>query len=76
MKGLYSYRTDNKDLFSWLKKIVSISVLGSVNSSLMLCTDSGESGICPGFEHTIVIIQPKQMTYESILATEEEDSHL
>lgn len=61
--------------FGW-KKMVSISVLGSVNSSLMPCTDSGESGICPGFERTVVIVQHNQMTYESILETEEEDSHL
>lgn len=61
--------------FGW-KKMVSISVLGSVNSSLIPCTDSGESGICPGFERTVVIIQHNQMTYESILETEEEDSHL
>jgi hypothetical protein len=74
MKGLHNPKTAK--VFLSLGKIVSISVPGSVSSSLMLCTCLGESYICLRFERTMIIIQHNQMTCESILETEEEDSHL
>ena len=42
----------------------------------MFCTALGGSDSRPGVEHTTIIIQHNQMTYESVLKTEEGDSHL